>query len=72
MTPRKPLACHRLIMLQGYSASPVILAGSTVTPSLDILTPRKSICGCIKIDLESLRWRPCFARRSKRKWIISI
>jgi len=71
-TPRNPLACQRLSMSCGYSASPAILAGLTVTPSLDILAPRKSICSCMKIDLESLRWILCFVSRLKRKWIILI
>jgi len=71
VTPRKPLACLRLTIFRGYSVIPAILAGSMVAPCFKIRTPRKSIWGCMKIDLDSFRCRPCSARRSKRKWVIS-
>jgi len=66
VTPRKPLACLRLRMLRGYSAMPAILAGSIVAPCFKMHTPRKSIWGCMKIDLDSFRCRLCSTRRSKR------
>jgi len=72
VTPRKPLACLRLTILRGYSAIPVILAGLIVVLCFEMHTPRKSIWGCMKIDLDSFRCRPCSARRSKRKWVILI
>jgi len=70
--PRKPLACLRLTMLQGYSVIPAILAGLIVAPCFKMCTPRKSIWGCMKIDLDSFRCRPCSAKMSKRKWVISM
>jgi len=70
--PRKPLACLRLRILRGYSAIPAILARLMVAPCFEMRTPRKSIWGCMKIDLDSFRCRLCSARRSKRKWVISM
>ena len=43
--PRNPQTYLRLWRVLGYSLSPATFAGSTVTPSFDMHTPRKSICG---------------------------
>jgi len=57
-------------MLWGYSAMPAIFAGSIVVLYFEIRTPKKSIWGCIKIDLDSFRCRPCSASRSNKKLMI--
>ena len=57
--PRNPLACLRVCSSLGYSHNPAIFAGSTVTPSFEMCTPRKFICGCRKVNLESFRCNPC-------------
>jgi len=64
-TPTNERAPLRVVMFSGQSAIPVILAGSTVAPSLVRRTPRKSMVGFINIDLLSLRCSPFLASRSK-------
>ena len=64
-TPMNEQAPLRVVIFSGQSAIPVILAGSTVAPSLVRHTPRKSIVGCMKMDLLSLRCSLFLARRSK-------
>src|SRR5579863_9470697 len=58
-------------MFLGHSLIPAILAGLTVTPSFEMRTPRKSICGCMKMLLDSLRWSPCAMSMLKRLCIIA-
>ena len=70
--PRNPLACLRVCSSLGYSHSPAIFAGSTVTPSLEMHIPKKFICGWRKVDFESLRCSPCSLSIWKRWWIIAM
>ena len=70
--PRNPLACLRVCNSLGYSRSPAIFAGSTVTPSFEMRMPRKFICGCRKVDLKSFRCNPCSLSIWKRWWIIAM